>query len=128
MPAPSGFYFYDDPVAKTGGSLCEIDQTAGTFKVTGVFGPESIADMASVLEDALAEVIEQDLTDRTSDPSKGVHRPDGSVALTVSGTVPAAAPLELTAVKLNTASYSLTKGKDFRNGVRQFLLSLPPVA
>lgn len=111
MPAVHTFSFYDDPVAKTGGSDCTIDWVGSTFTYFGVGNlPFTSADELVV---AIRDLANQSEADNIVEPQKLILPINLLVNYDRVGhtIAPGGAP------------FSVVKAKDLADGLEKYILT-----
>lgn len=122
MADVTSFQFYDDPVAKTNPSSCDIDPVAGTLALPLVAGyPFAKVDE---LVAAIEARTNQDLADLMGEPTTTIYKDDGSVLLPVTATIAVGTPPTVTHVAAGQ-SYLKTKALDLVAGLKKHVLMLP---
>jgi hypothetical protein len=123
MASVGSFYFYEDPIARTGGTLCTLSQDGQLWSIspTPANAPK---DLAAKVATAIRDLKGQDLADGVGELTKTIYREDGSLFGTIVATIASGSGGSVptvTAIAVLGISYSPAKAEDLAEGLELFV-------
>lgn len=120
MADVTSFTFYDNPTARTGGTVGTIDWVASTFSIPGVTAFPFVK--VDELVNVIGGMASQDLADLEATTVKVLYKDDGTPLITLTAVITPGLPPVLATLQVGVA-YSRTKVLDLALALELYIVN-----